>query len=372
MKELVPFIFAVSSLLAVNISTVYSQETSEPISVPNKVKNDDPCKPDGNRPPLPNYSRPGRRTCTQSFENEHDLVISTINIEGEEPMLLVLASEPDPDPEPTDPTKLQAVKKIIGGHGALLKEYPHMGAIGWRSVDEEQIWKFQCGCTLVSSKFALTAAHCSKGSSRDTTVVDVDPKIVRFGVEDIYGYSKRYPPIDRNISRIIVHPEYSSPKKYFDLALIEWHEEITFSSVVQPACLWNGPVDNLHNITITGWGDTREGARSGTPNLQVATLDIIDSETCDDLLKPYCSRLWCGIQDHQFCAGHLKGGVDTCQGDSGGPLQMKIPLPTQAGGYMHYLIGVTSFGFGCGRANVPGVYTKVAHFLGWIESIVWN
>jgi len=35
------------------------------------------------------------------------------------------------------------------------------------------------------------------------------------------------------------------------------------------------------------------------------------------------------------------------------------------------LIGITSFGKFCATENSPGVYTKVATFLPWIEQIVW-
>jgi oviductin, putative len=34
------------------------------------------------------------------------------------------------------------------------------------------------------------------------------------------------------------------------------------------------------------------------------------------------------------------------------------------------LLGVTSNGDGCGRASRPGVYTKVANFIGWIKETI--
>lgn len=53
------------------------------------------------------------------------------------------------------------------------------------------------------------------------------------------------------------------------------------------------------------------------------------------------------------------------QGDSGGPMQYPNDYDGQ-----YRLVGVTSFGRGCGTA-MPGVYTRVAYYINWIENIVW-
>ena len=34
------------------------------------------------------------------------------------------------------------------------------------------------------------------------------------------------------------------------------------------------------------------------------------------------------------------------------------------------LSGLVSWGFGCGRAQVPGVYVKVSSFISWINQII--
>jgi secreted trypsin-like serine protease len=51
------------------------------------------------------------------------------------------------------------------------------------------------------------------------------------------------------------------------------------------------------------------------------------------------------------------------QGDGGGP------LVCEDAGY-NELTGLVSWGFGCGRKDVPGVYVKVSSFIGWINQII--
>ena len=40
---------------------------------------------------------------------------------------------------------------------------------------------------------------------------------------------------------------------------------------------------------------------------------------------------------------------------------------------MYTLIEVTSFGIAdCGTEGIPGFYTKIYHYVDWIEEIVWE
>lgn len=72
-----------------------------------------------------------------------------------------------------------------------------------------------------------------------------------------------------------------------------------------------------------------------------------------------------GIDQSQYCAYDPQGKNDSCQGDSGGPLQRFIPFED-----IGEVVGIVSFGVSCGSA-LPGVYTRVAFYLKWIESFVW-
>lgn len=61
----------------------------------------------------------------------------------------------------------------------------------------------------------------------------------------------------------------------------------------------------------------------------------------------------------------MQGGLDSCQGDSGGPAVSLLSLP-EYGELRATALGITSWGYGCGRPNKPGVYTKLSHYVDWI------
>ncbi|KAI5643891.1 trypsin domain-containing protein [Phthorimaea operculella] len=342
---------------------ITQNKTDKPASptVTERLIIENPCQK--TPPPMPNYKAPGKRIAEQKCEE----YIWEVNNRIETKKIGKACAKY---------MREQGLfgAAAVGGRNALPSEFPHMGAIGWQSPEGGGKYVFKCGGTLISNKFVLTAAHCTRADDRDTEITDSVPKVVRFGDKSIKDGFNDYPPITKNISRIIVHPDYKSPRKYNDIALIELEEELLFDNNVQPACLWHQfdtkPLGK--KATATGWGVTQASSRNTSTILQVVDIDIIDSKTCDELLRPNCNRLWCGINETQICAGKLSGGVDSCQGDSGGPLQVRIPLQSYEEGSIHYVLGVTSFGFGCALENTPGVYTRVSPFLDWIENFVWK
>lgn len=65
-----------------------------------------------------------------------------------------------------------------------------------------------------------------------------------------------------------------------------------------------------------------------------------------------------GITAGMLCAGLPEGGRDACQGDSGGPLTVA-----------NQVAGIVSWGIGCARPNLPGVYARVPFYRNWIDSV---
>lgn len=101
---------------------------------------------------------------------------------------------------------------------------------------------------------------------------------------------------------------------------------------------------------VSGWGRLSSGG-DFPKQLQQVEVYTRDWDTCN---SQYDSRL----TSNMLCAGSTAGGSDACQSDSGGPLAAYGTL-----------IGVVSFGLGCGDQGYPGIYADVTKYRPWINSI---
>ena len=71
------------------------------------------------------------------------------------------------------------------------------------------------------------------------------------------------------------------------------------------------------------------------------------------------------------CAGYVDtGGPDACQGDSGGGLIHYTPMSLgdndETTTMAPRLVGIVSWGVGCGRRSYPGVYILSVYYRDWI------
>lgn len=92
-----------------------------------------------------------------------------------------------------------------------------------------------------------------------------------------------------------------------------------------------------------------------------AEIPIVSDTECIRKVNAVTEKIFI-LPASSFCAGGEEGH-DACQGDGGGP------LVCQDDGFFE-LAGLVSWGFGCGRVDVPGVYVKVSSFIGWINQII--
>ncbi|KAM5271734.1 transmembrane protease serine 11A [Ctenodactylus gundi] len=231
------------------------------------------------------------------------------------------------------------VNRIMSGELAVKGAWPWQASLQRGNIH-------QCGATLISDTWLVTAAHCFKYNAkpRQWTVS--------------FGTTINPPLMKRNVKRIILHERYRSSAREYDIALVQISPKVAFSDDIRRICLPEASASFKPNSTvyITGFGALYYGGESQN-NLREARLKIISNDVCKQP-KVYGD----GIKFGMFCAGYLEGIYDACRGDSGGPLVVKDLTNTW------YLIGIVSWGDNCGQKNKPGVYTDVTYYRRWIAS----
>ncbi|XP_050666958.1 trypsin-1-like isoform X2 [Leptidea sinapis] len=204
--------------------------------------------------------------------------------------------------------------RIVGGFPAGLNQYPWMV----RLVYDGQ---FHCGGSLVTKDYVLTAAHCVRKLKRSKIRVILGDHDQTLTTESTA--------IMRAVTAIVRHRSFDADSYNNDIALLKLRKPVTFSKIIKPICL---PPSNIEPAgkegIVVGWGRTSEGGQ----------LPAIVQE---------------------LCAGRAK--TDSCQGDSGGPLLIQQ-------GDRFQVVGIVSWGVGCGRPGYPGVYTRITRYLPWLKA----
>ena len=103
--------------------------------------------------------------------------------------------------------------------------------------------------------------------------------------------------------------------------------------------------------------------RHTADTLQTIDLNTFDGEKCRETYKKRGGIL---SEQSQLCVGGKKG-LDSCVGDSGSGLMACDKNPGDKFFCRWRLVGIVSFGPRiCGTENVPGVYSRVRHYIPWI------
>ncbi|KAF2904498.1 hypothetical protein ILUMI_01681 [Ignelater luminosus] len=233
--------------------------------------------------------------------------------------------------------------RIVGGHHANIKDYRFMAYLARTAAAD---WgDFRGGATIVSSHWALTAAHC---------MLYINDYEIEDGRAFVRGNTSfwKWNYIEHTIVKSVVHELYDKRKTDYDIALVKVDRAFD-ERYERPIRFVDSDYEYVpgSEVTALGWGSTDANVISVSEGLNYVHVHLIDHGKCYEEYRDYIKQ----ITDRMVCA--MAPRKDSCIYDSGGPL-------IQNG----LLIGIVSWGpHPCAHPIRPGVYTKVSYFSSWIR-----
>ncbi|WP_335933424.1 S1 family peptidase [Streptomyces sp. PTD5-9] len=237
---------------------------------------------------------------------------------------------------------------VVGGQPAHVKDSPWVVALSSRErFGQTRAGQF-CGGVVVAPTKVLTAAHCLSRAALGVDIARVRDLKVIAGRDSLRGSGGQEIPVHATWS----NPRFDPTTNAGDLAVLTLADPLPAKSVIPMAESGDAAYESGTAAKVYGWGDTT-GNSDYASSLRSARLTVLPDSTCE--------RAYPGGRNGTYdasamlCAGEPQGGYDACQGDSGGPLVARGRL-----------IGLVSWGNGCGQPGSPGVYTRVSAAIGWL------
>ncbi|XP_011206504.2 trypsin [Bactrocera dorsalis] len=217
---------------------------------------------------------------------------------------------------------------VIGGVKTTITDHPYV--VSLQLANGTHV----CGGALIKKNIVVTAAQC---------FVFQDPAqlYVRLGTDSYAADGELL-----SISSYIINENFDFTTMDSDVAVLKLAKNVAKSSAKREIKVAGEKPKTDRSGVVTGWSQSRQ--------LEDVTVRIINAKKCRSGEYVYNKD---DITDNMFCAQAYNRFV--CDGEPGSPLV-----------YKKKLIGLVSWGYGCGNVGNPAVYTNVNKLRKWIKKTI--